>query len=91
MKTYEVELDSAPDFFLKHYNGRTHAAFCGANSAYACQQGLRADPDPRVQTWFHFENAKGETVVLENQPRNPGHAYAILAALDAAAKTGGQA
>ena len=71
-------------FRLKHYNGETHAEFRTANAALACQRGIEADPDPRVKTWFHFENEEGERVELRDQPRYPGHAYAILAALDKA-------
>lgn len=67
---------------LKHYNGDTHAEFMTANAALACQVGIDSDPDPRVKTWFHFEDADGKTVTLAARQAHPGHAYAILAALD---------
>lgn len=65
------------EYRLKHYRGATHAEFGTANAAYACQQGLAADPDSRVKTWFYFENARGERVVLNDKPGH-GHAYSIL-------------
>lgn len=78
--------DNKPTYRLEHYNGSTHAEFQTANAAYACQQGLALDRGN--DGLFYFEDAVGSKVVLKDQTRYPGHAYAILAALDRAKEAG---
>ena len=65
-------------FLLVHYNGDTHAQFATANAALACLRGLEGDVDPRVTSWFHFEDAYGHRVTLHEQRARPGHAYALI-------------
>lgn len=70
--------------YAVHFNGHAYAAFAGANQALAYWNGLDADG----RRYFHIENEDGEEVVLKDQAHHPGHAYAILAALDRAAARG---
>lgn len=71
------------EFFLKHFNGHTHAQFSTANAALACQRGLAQHRDGR---YFHFEDAEGKAVTFDEPKRHPGHAYAILDILEREAK-----
>lgn len=64
--------------YAVHFNGSVYAIFSSANQALAYERGL----DSRSREYFHIENEDAERVVLEDQPHHPGHAYAILAALD---------
>lgn len=61
-------------FFGLHFNGTQHAAFANANAALAWQRGQDTD-------YFHITDAEGNKVTMHDQPRHPGHAYAIMAAL----------
>jgi hypothetical protein len=66
--------------YAVHFNGWAYAMFSGPNQALAYWRGL----DARSREYFHIENEDGERVVLKDQPHHPGHASAILAALDKA-------
>lgn len=63
--------------YAVHSNGCPYAAFSGPNQALAFMRGLGRD-----RGWFHIENAGGERVRLEDNPHHPGHAQAIVEALD---------
>lgn len=74
--------DYEPEFFLYHKYGPTlRATFSTANDAYIWQQG---NAGRRWAEMFFITNREGETVTLKDQRHHPGHAYAILEALDRA-------
>jgi hypothetical protein len=80
--TFEAE------FIMRHYTGGIHAVFLNANAAKKQFEALRDDPDPRVQTWFYFEDMNGKKVERFDEVYR-GHAYAIMETLarhDAAKK-----
>lgn len=62
--------------FGKHYNGAIHAIFGTANAAYAWERGLGHD-----RQYFHLEDRDGNRIAVKDDLR-PGHAYAILDALE---------
>lgn len=80
--------DYEPEFFLWHTGGPwLRATFSSANDAYVWQKG---NEGRRWAEMFYITNEKNEKVVLEDQPRHPGHAYAILESLmRSAASPGG--
>lgn len=80
--------DFKPKFVMKHYKGNVHAQFLGANDAKRMMEALRNDPDPRPQTWYHFEDMDGNRVETFEE-KHYGHVYPIMAAIakaDAAKK-----
>jgi hypothetical protein len=76
-------LDAArfkPAFFLYHKGGPwLRAVFATANDAYVWQEGNRGR---RWAEMFFITDASGAKVVLKDQEHHPGHAYAILEALE---------
>lgn len=61
-------------YLLFHANGKCYGVFGGANQALAWQRGTSA----RDREFFYIEDMKGNRVTIEDQPRRPGHAYAII-------------
>lgn len=68
---------------LWHTNGKCYGVLGGANLALAWQRGA----DAKTLKYFYLTDANGERVVVKDQPRYPGHAYAILEALDRAERS----
>lgn len=76
--------DKDERFYAVHYNGLPYAIFGGANQAIAYERGMDSDD----RRYFHIENADGERVTFRDNPRSPGHAYAILDKLNAGGTDG---
>lgn len=66
------------EFFLYHRGGPWwRASFRCANDAFVWQEGNRGR---RWAEMFFITDKEGNEVTLRDQPRHPGHAYAIMAA-----------
>ncbi len=63
---------------LWHRNGKCYGVLGSANIALAWQRGTSASERER----FYLTNTEGSPIIVKDQPQRPGHAYAILAALD---------
>lgn len=70
--------DGGGPLYAVHFNGTAYAEFSTPNQAVAFVRGL----DARSAGYFHIEDADGNRVEVHDQPAHPGHAYAVLAALD---------
>jgi hypothetical protein len=79
MRTTRLHDSVGGPLYAVHANGLPYAKFSGPNEALAYWRGL----DARGRQIFHIENASGDPVTLEDNPRAAGHARAILDTLAA--------
>lgn len=71
--------------YAVHFNGSAYAAFSSPSQALPYVRGM----DAQMASYFHIEDEDGNEVVIKDQPRHPGHAYAVLASVERAERAKG--